>query len=59
MFQMNQGALDAEMERRHEVVLATIRAAHRVAAVPRRVPDITRFRHVVALLVVALVASVR
>ena len=53
MFQMNPGALDAEVQRRREVAFATMRAAHGMPAVDRRVSGVSRIRHVVVALATA------
>ena len=50
MFQMNPGALDSEVQRRRELALATMRAAHGTPAIDRRVSGIARVRHVVVAL---------
>ena len=57
MFQMYPGALDAEMERRHELAAATMHAVHGTT-MNRRVAGIARFRHAVATLVVGAIAFV-
>ena len=59
MFQLYPGALDAELDRRHELALATMQAAHGVATLRERVPDLGPIRHVVVILTIALIASVR
>ena len=59
MFQLYPGALDAELDRRHELAMATMQAAHGVATVRERIPDLAPFRHVVVMLSIALIASVR
>ena len=59
MFQLYPGALDAELDRRHELALTAMQAAHGVAAVRERLPDLAPIRHVVVMLTIALVASVR
>ena len=58
MFQMYPGALDAEMERRHELAAATMHAAHGTSA-PGRVLGVVRFRHAVATLVMGAIAFIR
>ena len=58
MFQMYPGALDAEMERRHELAAATMHAGQRATA-SMRVAGVARFRHAVALLVLGAIAFVR
>jgi hypothetical protein len=59
MFQLYPGALDAELDRRHELALATMQAAHGVAVLRERVPDMAPLRHVVGALTIALIAFVR
>ena len=59
MFQLYPGALDAELNRRHELAMATMQAAHGVATLRGRVPDLAPIRHVVVMLSIALIASVR
>ena len=59
MFQLYPGALDAELDRRHELAMATMRAAHGVATVRARIPDLAPIRHVVVMLTIALIAAVR
>jgi hypothetical protein len=59
MFQLYPGALDAELDRRHELAVTTMQAAHGVAVLRERVPDLTPLRHVVVALTIALIASVR
>ncbi len=59
MFQLYPGALDAELDRRHELAMATMQAAHGVAVLRERVPDLVGVRHVVVTLTIALIASVR
>jgi hypothetical protein len=59
MLQLYPGALEAEMDRRHELAMATMRAAHGVAAILERGPDLVRIRHVVVALTIVLIASVR
>ena len=59
MFQLYPGALDAELDRRHELAMATMQAAHGVATVRERIPDLAPIRHVVVVLSIALIASVR
>lgn len=59
MFQLYPGALDAELDRRHELAIATMQAAHGLAAVRERLPDMAPIRYVVVMLTIALVASVR
>ena len=58
MFQMYPGALDAEIERRHELAAAAMHAVHGTS-MDRRVAGVARFRHVVATLVIAAIAFVR
>ena len=50
MFQMYPGALDAEMQRRHELATAAMHAV-RGMTMDRRVAGVPRFRHAVATLV--------
>ena len=51
MFQMYPGALDAEMDRRHELAATTMNAAQgRIAQ--GRVAGVARFRHAMAVLVI-------
>jgi hypothetical protein len=59
MFQLYPGALDAELDRRHELALTTMQAVHGVATVRERIPDLAPIRHVVVMLTIALIASVR
>jgi hypothetical protein len=59
MLQLYPGALEAEMDRRHELALATMQAAHGVAAIRERVPERARMRHVVVTLANAVIAFVR
>ncbi len=59
MFQLYPGALDAELDRRHELAMRTMQAAHSVATLRERVPDLAPIRQVVAMLTIALIASVR
>ena len=59
MFQLYPGALDAELDRRHEVAVVAMHAAHGVATLRERVPDLAPIRHVVVMLSIALIASVR
>jgi len=59
MFQLYPGALEAELDRRHELAVATMQAAHGVVAIRERVPDLVRMRHVVVTLTNALIASAR
>ena len=58
MFQMYPGALEAEMDRRHELAAAMMHAAHRTTP-QTRVVGVARFRHAVAMLVVGVAAVVR
>lgn len=58
MFQMNPGALDAEMQRRLELATATMHAVHGTT-IERRVAGVARFRHAVATLVIGAIAFVR
>ena len=58
MFQLNPGALDAEMQRRHELAAATRHAVHGTT-MERRVAGVVRFRHAVATLVMGAIAFVR
>jgi len=59
MFQLYPGALEAELDRRHELAVATMQAAHGVAVLRERVPDLVNVRQVVVTLTNALIASVR
>jgi hypothetical protein len=59
MFQLYPGALDAELERRHELALTTMQAVRGVATVRERIPDLAPIRHFVVMLTIALIASVR
>ena len=59
MFQLYPGALDAELERRHELALTTMQAAHGVAVLRERVPDLVPMRHVVVAFTNTLIAFVR
>ena len=59
MFQLYPGALEAEIDRRHELALATMHAAHGVATLRERIPDLAPMRHVVVMLTIALIASAR
>ena len=53
MFQMYPGALDAEMDRRHELAAAAMHAVHGTT-MNRRVAGVARFGHAVATLVIAI-----
>ena len=55
MFQMYPGALDAEMQRRHELATAAMHAV-RGMTMDRRVAGVARFRHAVAMLVMGAIA---
>jgi hypothetical protein len=57
MFQMYPEALEAEIERRHEVALATMRASHGTSIVVQRVSGMDRVRYVVVTLVTILAAA--
>jgi hypothetical protein len=57
MFQMYPGALDTEIQRRRELALATMRAAHGTSVVDRRITGVNRVRHVVVTLATALGAA--
>jgi hypothetical protein len=57
MFQMYPGALDAEMQRRHELATAAMHAV-RGMSMDRRVAGVARFRHAVATLVMGALAFV-
>jgi len=59
MFQLYPGALDAELDRRHELALTTMQAAHGMAVLRERVPDLAPIRRVVVMLTLALITSVR
>jgi hypothetical protein len=59
MLQLYPGALEAEMDRRHELAMATMQAARGVAVLRERVPDMAPIRQVVVMLTIALIASVR
>jgi hypothetical protein len=59
MFQLYPGALDAELDRRHEVAVATMQAAHGVVALRERVPDLAPMHQVVVALTITLIAFVR
>jgi hypothetical protein len=50
MFQLYPGALDSELQRRHEVLQATMRAVRGTAPAIQRVAEVTRFRHVLVAL---------
>ena len=54
MFEMNPGAMETEVVRRHEVLRGTMKAARGQVQMDRRVSGVVRFRHVVATLVAAL-----
>ena len=54
MFQLNPGALDAEMERRRELAVATMNAPHGLIR-QQRVSGVVRFRHAVAMLAIGVV----
>jgi hypothetical protein len=58
MFQMYPGALDAEIERRHELAAAAMHAVHGTT-MNRRVAGVARFRHAVAALVIGAITIVR
>ena len=58
MFQLNPGALDAEMQRRHELATAAMHAVHGTT-MERRVAGVAHFRHAVATLVIGAIAFVR
>ena len=58
MFQMYPGALDAEIQRRHELATAAMHAVHGTT-IDHRVAGVARFRHVVATLVIGAIAFVR
>ena len=55
MFQMYPGALDAEIERRHELAAAAMHAVHGTT-MEWRVAGVARFRHAVATLVIGAIA---
>jgi len=50
MFEMFETALDMEVERRREVLLATMRAARGPKSGGRQVPGIAKARHVWAVI---------
>jgi len=56
MFQMYPGALEIEVQRRRELALATMRAAHGTSVTSRRVSGVNRVRHVVVTLAAAVAA---
>ena len=58
MFQLNPGALDAEMQRRHELATAAMHAVHGTT-MERRVAGVVHLRHAVATLVIGAIAFVR
>jgi hypothetical protein len=53
MLDMFETALDMEVERRREVLLATMRAARGVKPAGRHVPGVARARHVWAAIATA------
>ena len=55
MFELFETALDMEVERRREVLLATMRASRGAKAAGRQVPGVSRARHMWA--VIALTRS--
>jgi len=57
MFQMYPGALDAEMQRRHELASAAMHAV-RGTTMDRRIAGVARFRHAVAMLVIGAIVFV-
>ena len=57
MFQMYPGALDTEIQRRRELALSTMRAAHGTSAAERRVTGVNRIRHVIVALATAVAAA--
>jgi hypothetical protein len=57
MFQMYPGALDTEIQRRRELALATMRAAHGTSIGDRRISGMNRVRHVVVTLATTVAAS--
>jgi hypothetical protein len=57
MFQMYPGALETEIQRRRELALATMRAAHGTSVVDRRVSGVNRVRHVVVTLATAFAVA--
>jgi hypothetical protein len=50
MFQMYPEALETDADRRRELALATMRAAHGTPFMGRRVSGVNRIRHVVVAL---------
>lgn len=56
MFEMYPGALEMEMQRRRELVVGTMRAAHGIKRVDRRVPGTVRFRHALAAIATSAAA---
>ena len=58
MFQMYPGALDAEMDRRHELATTAMRAVHATIA-DRRIAGVVRFRHAVAMIPIVRIAFAR
>ena len=56
MFQMYPGALEIDAQRRRELALATMRAAHGTSVVGRRAIGVNRVRHVVYALTTAFAA---
>jgi len=56
MFQMYPGALEIDAQRRRELALATMRAAHGTTVTGRRVSGVNRVRHVVFALATAVSA---
>ena len=55
MFQMSAPALEAEVGRRREIALATMRAIHGSSTAVQRVANTTRVRHVVVALAMGAV----
>jgi len=56
MFQMYPGALEIDAQRRRELALATMRAAHGTTITGPRVSGVNRVRHVVLTLATAFAA---
>ncbi len=54
MFELYPGALEAEMGRRRELAIGSMRPSHATQPKDRRVPGTVRFRHVLAVISIAL-----
>jgi hypothetical protein len=54
MFELYPGALEAEMGRRRELAFGSMRASRGAQPKDRRVPGTVRFRHVLAVISIAL-----